>query len=116
MNRRSFFGTAAAGLATLGVLQETSPAAQAQLVYKKADWKIEEFNQLARNPARVKQVYDVVQVGEGKFLNNIKNSLNGFDFGFGIPKDQVKIAAGLHGPANLLNYDDPIWSKYAIGA
>jgi intracellular sulfur oxidation DsrE/DsrF family protein len=23
---------------------------------------------------------------------------------------------GLHGPANLLNYDDSIWSKYKIGA
>lgn len=116
MNRRSFVSTAVAGFATVGLLQDASPASDAQLVYKKTDWKIEEFNQLAKSPARVKQVYDVVQVNEGKFLNNIKNSLNGFDFGFGIPKDQVKIAAGLHGPANLLNYDDSIWSKYSIGA
>lgn len=116
MNRRSFVSTAAAGLAAIGLLQEASPASDAQLVYKKTDWKIEDFNQLAKSPVRVKQVYDVVQVNEGKFLNNIKNSLNGFDFGFGIPKDQVKIVAGLHGPANLLNYDDAIWSKYSIGA
>ena len=116
MNRRSFVSTAAAGFAAIGLLQDATPKADAQLVYKKSDWKIEEFNELAKSPARVKQVYDVVQVGDGKFLNNIKNSLNGFDFGFGIPKDQVKIAAGLHGPANLLNYDDTIWSKYSIGA
>ena len=116
MNRRSFVSNAIVGAATVGLLQESAPRAEAQLVYKKADWKIEEFNQLAKSTARVKQVYDVVQVGDGKFLNNIKNSLNGFDFGFGIPKDQVKIAAALHGPANLLNYDDAIWSKYAIGA
>lgn len=116
MNRRSFVSNVIVGAATIGLLQESSHRAEAQLVYKKADWKIEEFNQLAKSPARVKQVYDVVQVGDGKFLNNIKNSLNGFDVGFGIPKDQVKIAAALHGPANLLNYDDTIWSKYAIGA
>lgn len=90
--------------------------AEAQLVYKKADWKIEEFDHLVKNSARVKQVYDVVQVGDGRFLNNIKNSLNGFEFGFGIPNAQIKVAAALHGPANLLNYDDTIWSKYAIGA
>ena len=52
----------------------------------------------------------------GKFLNNIKNSLNGLHFGFGIPHEQIKIVAALHGPATLLNYDDFIWNKYKIGA
>jgi hypothetical protein len=51
--------------------------AEAQLVYTKSDWKLSEFNQLAKNPARVKQVYDLIQIAEGRFLNNIKNSLNG---------------------------------------
>lgn len=115
MNRRSFFGTAAASIAAIGLAGESTPKAQAQLVYAKKDWKIEEFNQLAKNPARVKQVYDVVDVNEGKFLNNVKNSLNGFDIGWGIPKDDVKLAVGMHGPANMLNYDDAIWSKYNIG-
>jgi hypothetical protein len=63
----------------------------------------------------VKQVYDVTQIAEGKFLNNIKNSLNGLHFGFGIPNEQIKIVAALHGPANMLNYDDFIWNKYKIG-
>ena len=116
INRRSFLSTAAAGIATLGVLHESTQNAEAQLVYKKDDWKVEQFDELVKNPARVKQVYDVIPVGDGKFLNNIKNSLNGFHFGFGIPNDQIKVVAALHGPANLLNYDDAIWSKYAIGA
>jgi hypothetical protein len=64
----------------------------------------------------VKQVYDVTQIAEGGFLNNIKNSLNGLHFGFGIPVEQTKIVAALHGPANMLNYDDFIWNKYRIGA
>jgi intracellular sulfur oxidation DsrE/DsrF family protein len=116
INRRSFLSSAAVGIAALGVLDQSTPTAEAQLVYKKADWKIEEFDQLVKSPARVKQVYDVIPIGDGKFLNNIKNSLNGFHFGFGIPNDQIKVVAALHGPANLLNYDDTIWSKYAIGA
>ena len=115
VNRRSFLGTAVAGIAAIGLVGESAPLAEAQLVYAKKDWKIEEFRQLARNPARVKQVYDVVGIGEGKFLNNVKNSLNGFDIGWGIPKNDVKVAVGMHGPANMLNYDDAIWSKYSIG-
>jgi hypothetical protein len=67
------------------------------------------------DPARIKQVFDIVQIGDGKFLNNIKNSFNGLRFGFGIPERQIKIAAALHGPANLLNYDDYVWEKYQIG-
>jgi hypothetical protein len=54
---------------------------EAQLVYKQFEWSVSEFNQLAKDPARVKQVFDVTGIADGGFLNNIKNSLNGFQFG-----------------------------------
>jgi hypothetical protein len=113
ISRRSFVG-AATGAAVLAI--GTLNSAECQLVYTKSDWKVSEFKQLAESPARVKQVYDVTQIADGGFLNNIKNSLNGLHFGFGIPAAQIKIVAALHGPANLLNYDDFIWNKYKIGA
>jgi hypothetical protein len=59
---------------------------------------VSEFNQLAKNPARVKQVFDITRVGEGSSLNNIKNSLNGLHFGFGIPNEQIKIVAARRSP------------------
>lgn len=116
MNRRSFVSTAVTSVAALATLDTAGGNAEAQLVYTKADWKISEFNQLVKNPACVKQVYDIIPIAEGRFLNNIKNSLNGLHFGFGIPEEQVKVVAALHGPANMLNYDDFIWNKYQIGA
>ena len=115
MSRRSFVSTAAAGVAALAAMG-TVNRAEGQLVYTKSDWKVNDFNQLATNPAQVKQVFDVTQIAQGGFLNNIKNSLNGLHFGFGLPQEQIKIVAALHGPANMLNYDDYIWSKYQIGA
>jgi hypothetical protein len=33
-----------------------------------------------------------------------------------VPVDQIKVICGLHGQANLLNYDDYVWEKYRIGA
>ena len=90
-------------------------SAEAQLVWKAPEWKLPEFQKLVNAPARVKQVYDVVQIGDGKVLNGVKNSLNGLRFGFGIPEHQIKIVAGLHGAANMLNYDDYVWDKYQIG-
>ena len=91
MNRRSFVTTATTSIAALATLATADRHAEGQLVYTKSDWQISEFNQLARNPARVKQVFDVTPIAEGKFLNNIKNSLNGLHFGFGIPEEQIKV-------------------------
>ena len=90
-------------------------SANPQLVYKRSDWKIAEFDRLVKNPSRVKQVFDENQIGGGKFLNNIKNSLNGLHFGFDIPSDQIKVVAAMHGPANALNFNDYVWQKYHIG-
>ena len=112
ISRRAFVGRAIAVGAASAVLAEAAPA---QLVWQKSEWKIAEFEQLVNNPARIKQVYDVKQIDGGRFLNNVKNSLNGLRFGFGVPKAQIKIAVGMHGPANMLNYDDYIWNKYRIG-
>jgi hypothetical protein len=89
--------------------------ASAQLVYTSRDWDIASFDRLIKNPARVKQVFDETQIGGGRFLNNIKNSLNGLQFGFNIPAGQIKIVCAMHGPANMLNFDDYVWKKYRVG-
>lgn len=102
-------------LTALGLFHGDSHSAQAQLVWRTSDWKLAEFQKLVHDPSRIKQLYDIVQIDDGKFLSNIKNSFNGLRFGFGIPERQIKIAAALHGPANLLNYDDYVWEKYRIG-
>jgi hypothetical protein len=115
ITRRSLLSRAAVGFTTIGLFSAAPPISEGQLVWKASEWKLAEFLKLVNDPARIKQVYDVVQIGDGKFLNNIKNSFNGLQFGFGIAEGQVKIAAALHGPANLLNYDDYIWEKYQIG-
>jgi len=115
VTRRSFVSSAAAGMTALGVFSGMSEPAEAQLVWTASDWKMAEFEKLVHNPARIKQVWDIVQIGDGKFLSNIKNALNGLHFGYGVPTEQIKMAAALHGPANMLNYDDYVWSKYQIG-
>lgn len=112
LSRRNFVGTAAAaGIAALTV----AAPVHAQLVDRTTDWKVSDFHHLVQSPARIKQVYDVIPIGGGKFLNNIKNSLNGLHFGFGYPADQIQVVAALHGPTNMMNYDDYVWQKYKIG-
>lgn len=115
LTRRLFVAQAAAGFAALHALGRATPSEQPQLVWKSSQWKIKDFRKLIEDRARIKQVYDVTQINQGKFLNNVKNSLNGLCFGFDIPEQQIKIAVALHGPANMINYDDAIWAKYQVG-
>jgi intracellular sulfur oxidation DsrE/DsrF family protein len=115
LTRRLFVAQAAAGFAALHALGQAAPSEQPQLVWTSSQWKIQDFRKLVEDHARIKQVYDVTQINQGKFLNNVKNSLNGLRFGFDIPEQQIKIAVALHGPANMINYDDAIWAKYQVG-
>ena len=115
VTRRSLISRGALGFLTFGLFNGAPDATEGQLVWKASEWKLGEFEKLMKDPARIKQLYDVVQIGDGKFLNNIKNSLNGLQFGFAVPERQIKIAVALHGPANMLNYDDYVWQKYQIG-
>jgi hypothetical protein len=111
MERRTFFSRLAFAFAALSLRLP----ARAELVEQRSQWKFGEFEKLVHHPARTKQMFEQLKIEGGGFLSNIKNSLNGLHFGFGVPVDEIKIVAALHGPANLLNYDDYVWEKYKIG-
>jgi hypothetical protein len=104
-----------AGTGALCAAIAAPSAGNAQLVYRHSDWKAEEFQELIRKPVHVRQLFDIININEGKFLNNIKNSLNGLEFGYGISPKQVQIVAALHGAVNALNFDDSMWAKYKLG-
>ncbi len=116
LTRRSFASKAFAGIAAFEVFSRLHPPAEAQLVWSTSEWNLPSFEDLLREKATVKQLFDITQVENGASLAKVKNSLNGLRYGFGVPVDQIKVICGLHGPANLLNYDDYVWDKYKIGA
>jgi hypothetical protein len=116
LTRRRFASRAAACFAALNSFSALNQPAQAQIVWTTSEWKLGSFEELLGEKARVKQLFDITQVENGAALAKVRNSLNGLHYGFGVPVEQIKVVGGLHGPANLLNYDDYVWSKYKIGA
>jgi hypothetical protein len=116
LTRRSFASKAFAGLASFGIFSSLNRPAEAQIVWSTSEWNLTSFERLLHEKATVKQLFDITQVENGAALAKVKNSLNGLHYGFGVPVDQIKVICGLHGPANLLNYDDYVWEKYKIGA
>jgi hypothetical protein len=115
VSRRSFLGTVGTGVAAMGTMAGTFATADGELVYQHAEWKFADFDKLLKFKGRGKQVYDVHPIGDGDFLGVIKNSINGLHYGYDIPMDEIKIVAAMHGPANLLNFDDSMWAKYKFG-
>lgn len=115
LTRRNFASGAAACLAALGALPVLTETADAQILWKSSQWDLPSFEALLRKRTRARLVYNITQVEDGGSLASIRATLNGLRYGFAVPADEISLVAGLHGPANLLNYDDTIWSKYRIG-
>lgn len=110
VTRKQFLALSAAGVATA-----LSGTARGELVETLQEWHQADFEHAATRPAKIRQVYDITVIGGGVFLNNIKNSLNGFQFGFGMAPRDFNVIAALHGGANVLNFDDAMWKKYKLG-
>ena len=114
MQRRDFF-TVGATLAVLaaGACAKSS-AGELQLVEGASKFDASALGTLAAKPADVRQVWDV-GTNPPAALSEIKNSLNGFQFGYGMDPKRLSIVACLHNVANIVAYDDDAWQKYNFG-
>jgi hypothetical protein len=114
--RSSLFGAmASVGTGTASLAAMAEPPAHPGLVYKHTERHFAEFDKLLKFKGRGRQVFDCHPINDGSFLSPMKNCLNGLQFGFDIPAADIKIVGAMHGPANLLNFDDSMWAKYKLG-
>ncbi len=115
MNRTRFLA-ASATLVAAGV---TPAAAQSvpggtNFVERSTQFDMESFDKLLGRPAKIRQVFEQVAFKPG-LLNNVKNSLNGLQFGYGHKPDEIAVAIAGHGPSAAYGYSDYVWDKYKIG-
>ena len=116
MSRRTFVGRGAvAGLAVMAVPAATVVTAGAERVYTSSEWRRSTFEALLKQKAEAKQVFDITAIDEGNAFEHMVNSLDGLEFGFGIPAGEIKLVGALRSMATVLNFDDFIWEKYKIG-
>jgi len=115
MNRSAFI----AATATLAAVPAGAASAQSipggvHFVEQKADFDAEAFAAIVGRDAQIRQVIEAVAF-KPSLWNNIKNSLNGLQFGYGYPATAIAIAFAPHGPSASYGYSDYIWDKYRIG-
>lgn len=84
------------------------------LVESSAQFDLEAFERAVATSAQFRQVWDA-NVLEPRILGNVKNSLNGLQFGFNEPPSNMAMAFVAHNTSNLLLYDDTAWTTYLLG-
>jgi|SRR5579884_119467 len=116
MNRSAFLAASAslAALAQTGADAAAAVPGGTHLVERKADFDDAAFSRIVGKPADIRQLFEAVSFKPGVF-NNIKNSFNGLQFGYGYAPERIAIAFCPHGPSSAYHYADEIWSKYKIG-
>jgi intracellular sulfur oxidation DsrE/DsrF family protein len=115
VNRTSFIASGIAltpGLSHPGLAAVTIPGGS-DLVERRDAFDERAFDALVRRRAEVRQVWDNAAL-KPAVLNNIKNALNGFVFGFGYAPDAVAIAVVNHAGSAAYTYDDTVWKNYRI--
>src|SRR5579872_6273238 len=94
MNRTAFLAASAAFAATAeAVAQEETHGVPGgtHLVERKADFDADGFAKIVGRDAQIRQLYEAVSF-KPSLLNNVKNSFNGLQFGFGYPAGTIAIA------------------------
>ena len=116
MNRKSFVSTSAAVVAA-----GTSLPAAAQgvpggthAVERKSDFDEAAFAKLLGRPADIRQLFEAIAFRPGMW-SNVKNSLNGLQYGYGYAPAGIAVAVAPHGPSSAFTYSDYVWQKYRIG-
>lgn len=115
--KRSAFLAATAVIAATGeaLAQDSSHVpGGTHLVERKADFDEDAFAKIVGRDAQIRQLYEAVSF-KPSLLNNVKNSFNGLQFGFGYPAGSIAIALAGHGPSASYAYSDYVWDKYKIG-
>jgi hypothetical protein len=116
MERKSFL-TVAAGVTALAAASACAKgtANQLELVEPASEFNLAAFTKLVTQPADIRQVWDAGGY-HPLILGAVKNSLNGYQFGFGIAPGRISSVLCLHGEAIGFALDDSMWEKYKIGA
>ena len=112
MNRRNFLRAAAATVAAAG-----AAGASCGIALAGGDGSVvsyETFLATARSPFRHKQLFTAPRANNGALFAYIRNSLNGYQFGWAEGPGTLHAAGVLNGIGVAQGVDDQLWARYAL--
>jgi hypothetical protein len=114
VNRKGFLAASATAAASSGVAAAAELPGGTHFVERRSDFDAAAFAKIVGRLAAIRQVFEAVAF-RPSVLGNVKNALNGLQFGFGYCADAIVIALAGHGPSAVYAYSDQIWVKYRLG-
>lgn len=114
MKRSSFMLAGVAAAAVPAAAKAATVPGGSHFVERASDFDRAAFAAAVGRPADIRQLFEAIAFKPAMF-NNIKNALNGLQFGYGIAPSRISIAVALHGPSSAYNYSDYVWQKYRLG-
>src|SRR4051794_34052441 len=78
-------------------------------------YHFQEYEDIVNRSAQVKQLFQWPNIANPIIFANVRNSLNGFQFSYDIPSDDIQIVVQAYATANPAVYDDSIWDRYRWG-
>ena len=96
-----------------GVARAQAVPGGTHLVERAADFDRAAFDAALGRSAQIRQLWEAVAF-KPAIWNNVKNSMNGLQFGYGYPAGSFAMAFAAHGPSSAYGYDDAVWRKYRI--
>ena len=116
VNRRTalWAAGAAAGAAAFARLPSVAQAAR-DLRPTDPLYHWDHYEQIANRPATVRAVFEWPTITNPILWGNLQNLLNGFQFSYDVPADQIQVIVQAYATSNAATYDDYIWSKYRWG-
>lgn len=108
MNRSDFLASSA-----IAALADAVPGGT-HFVERKADFDESAFAAIVDRPADVRMLFEQIAF-KPQMFSNVKNALNGLQFGFGYPQGRATMVIAGHGPASAFTYSEYLWKKYRIG-
>lgn len=111
--RRNFLSAAAAVIAAAGAARVTSGAALAA-TGEGGPISYDAFLATARAPFKHKQLFTSPRANDGAIFAYIRNSLNGYQFGWGEGPGTLHAAAVLNGIGVAQGVNDAIWARYGL--
>lgn len=106
-------GAALAGAAALGALPRT--AAAHDLRPTDPAYRFDEYERVVNRDVTIRHLYQWPTITNALIFANIRNGLNGAQFSYGLPAEQVQVVVQTYASANAATYDDAMWAKYRLG-
>ena len=114
MKRTDFLAVSVLVAASGAVADAQSVPGGSNVVERASQFDSKAFAKIVGRPAKIRQLFEQVAFKPGMW-GNIKNSLNGLQFGYRYKGAEIAIAIAGHGPSAAYGYSDYVWQKYKIG-